>query len=113
MALIYKIIAAEDWRQASLAGVFTGAAIDLADGFIHLSDAAQVEETARRHFAGQGDLLLVAFEAGSLASLKWEPSRGGALFPHVHGTIEPKCALWAKPLPLRDGVHHFPEGWRG
>jgi uncharacterized protein (DUF952 family) len=112
MALVYKIIAAEDWRQAKQAGVFIGAAIDLADGYIHLSDAGQVEETARRHFGGKKDLLLVAFEAGSLAKLKWEPSRGGALFPHVYGTIDPGAALWARPLEWRGGVHHFPDSWR-
>lgn len=113
MTLVYKIISAEGWRQARLAGVFTGAAIDLADGFIHLSDASQVEETAKRHFSGQKDLLLVAFEAGSLKTLKWEPSRGGALFPHVYGTIDPRITLWARPLPFKDGAFHFPEGWRG
>lgn len=96
-----------------LAGVFTGAAIDLADGFIHLSSEAQVEETARRHFSGQENLMLVAFEARTLASLRWEASRGGALFPHVHGPIDPATALWARPLALKDGVFHFPDGWRG
>jgi uncharacterized protein (DUF952 family) len=113
MALVYKIISAEGWRQARLAGVFMGAAIDLMDGFIHLSNALQVEETAERHFSGQKDLLLVAFEANTLKNLKWEPSRGGALFPHVYGTIDPRIALWARPLPFREGAFHFPEGWRG
>lgn len=113
MALVYKIISAKGWRQARLAGVFTGAAIDLADGYIHLSGDSQVEETAQRHFLGQNDLLLVAFEADSLKALKWEASRGGALFPHVYGTIDPRIALWARPLPFRDGAFHFPEGWRG
>jgi uncharacterized protein (DUF952 family) len=113
MALVYKIISAEGWRQAKLAGVFTGASIDLADGYIHLSADSQVEETARLHFSGQNDLLLVAFEADSLKKLKWEPSRGGALFPHVYGSIDPRAALWAKPLPSKDGIFDFPEGWRG
>jgi uncharacterized protein (DUF952 family) len=113
MALVYKIISAEGWRQARLAGVFLGAAIDLGDGYIHLSDDSQVEETARRHFSGQNDLLLVAFEADILKNLKWEPSRGGALFPHVYGTIDPRAALWAKPLAFKDGAFEFPEGWRG
>lgn len=113
MTLVYKIIAAEAWAQARQAGVFTGAAIDLADGYIHLSDATQAEETARRHFAGQTGLVLVAFEAASLQNLKWEPSRGGALFPHVHGSIDPASALWVKPLPLQDGAFVFPAGWRG
>lgn len=113
MGLVYKIISAEEWRRAMQAGVFTGAAIDLADGFIHLSSGAQVEETARRHFAGRQDLLLVAFEARALANLKWEASRGGALFPHVYGAIDPGAALWAKPLACKDGAFDFPEGWRG
>lgn len=113
MALVYKIISADEWRQAVLAGVFTGAAIDLADGYIHLSGSGQVEETARRHFAGQPDLLLVAFEATALANLKWEASRGGALFPHVYGAIDPGAALWARPLALKEGAFDFPAGWRG
>jgi uncharacterized protein (DUF952 family) len=113
MTHVYKVISAEGWRQAKQAGVFTGAAIDLADGYIHLSADSQVEETARRHFSGQKDLLLVAFEADILKKLKWEPSRGGALFPHVYGTIDPHAALWARPLPFRDGMFEFPEGWRG
>lgn len=113
MGLVYKIISAAGWRQARLAGIFTGAAIDLADGYIHLSGDSQVKETAERHFSGQKDLLLVAFEADALKNLKWEPSRGGALFPHVYGTIDPSAALWAKPLPFKDGTFQFPEGWRG
>lgn len=113
MTLVYKIISAEAWKEARLAGVFTGAAIDHQDGYIHLSDASQVEETARRHFAGQTDLLLVAFEAERLRKLKWEPSRGGALFPHVHGTIDSALAIWAKPLVFKDGNFDFPDGWRG
>jgi len=113
MALVYKIISAEGWRQSRLAGVFTGTAIDLADGYIHLSGDSQVRETAERHFSGQQDLLLVAFEADTLKNLKWEPSRGGALFPHVYGTIDPNAALWAKPLAFMDGAFEFPEGWRG
>jgi len=113
MALVYKIISAEGWRQARLAGVFTGAPIDLTDGYIHLSSDSQVEETAKRHFSGQKDLLLVAFEADALKNLKWEPSRGGALFPHVYGTIDPGAALWAKPLAFKNGAFEFPEGWRG
>lgn len=112
MALVYKIISANEWRQAMLAGLFTGAAIDIADGFIHLSSGAQVEETARRHFSGQKDLMLVAFEARTLANLKWEASRGGALFPHVYGTIDPGAALWARPLACKDEAFDFPEGWR-
>ena len=113
MALIYKIAPQESWENAVKSGVFAGAAIDLSDGFIHFSDAAQVEETARRHFSGQKDLVLVAFEAERFgAALKWEVSRGGALFPHLYGTLDPALALWVKPLPWVGTAHVFPEGWR-
>lgn len=109
---LYKIIAREQWQAALAAGLFTGAAIDLADGFIHLSAAHQVEETARRHFAGKQDLLLVAFaEEDIAANLKWETSRGGDLFPHVYGPLLPALALWALPLPWNGAAHEFPEGW--
>ena len=100
MALIFKICAEADWAAAVSAGVFNGAAVDLRDGFIHFSAAHQLRETASRHFAGQAGLLLVAFEADSLGpALKWEASRGGDLFPHLHGPLDPALALWAKPLP--------------
>jgi uncharacterized protein (DUF952 family) len=112
MTLIYKIIPRSAWIQATENGVFHGASIDLSDGYIHLSDASQAEETARRHFAGQTDLLLVAFDPAVFKeSLKWEASRGGALFPHVYGSINPKLATWVKDLPLQNGIHVFPEGW--
>ena len=108
--LVYKIIAAAEWRAAERDGIFHGAAVDRHDGYIHFSTAAQVAETAARHFAGQADLLLVAFDAVAFGSvLKWEPSRGGALFPHLYGTLHPHAACWIKPLPLgRDGKHVFP-----
>lgn len=110
MAIIFKITPETDWRAAEAAGVFEGAPIDLKDGFIHFSDAGQVEETAARHFAGQAGLLLVAFDADRLGdALRWEVSRGGALFPHLYAALDPKAALWAKPLPLGpDGRHVFP-----
>ena len=109
MTLIYKIVSQAAWRAAEAAGVFKGAPVDLADGFIHFSTAAQVEETAARHFAGQPDLLLVAFDAASLGdALKWEPSRGGALFPHLYAPLDPPAAVSVRPLPLRaDGRHDF------
>lgn len=91
--------------------MFTGSPVDLADGYIHFSTAAQVRETAARHFAGQSDLLLVAVDAHTIAgALKWEPSRGGALFPHLYAPLPVTAAIWIKPLPLdRDGRHTFPE----
>lgn len=112
MAKIYKIADAAAWQHAVRQGRFEGAANDLQDGFIHLSSAAQVEETARRHFAERDGLVLVAFEEKDFGStLKWEPSRGGDLFPHVYGTLDPALALWARPMPWRGKGHVFPEGW--
>ncbi len=109
---VYKIVEAEAWARAVAAGRFDGAAVDLADGFIHLSDGSQVRETAARHFAGREGLLLVAFDADALGpALRWEPSRGGAAFPHLYGTLDPALATSAGPLPLGpDGAHVFPEG---
>jgi uncharacterized protein (DUF952 family) len=108
MRFLFKILAAEDWARANAAGRFEGAAVDLKDGFIHLSAAHQVRETAARHFAGQNGLVLVAFAEDQIDTLKWEPSRGGDLFPHVYGAIDPARAAWVKPLPLVGGVHVFP-----
>ncbi|RFB78525.1 DUF952 domain-containing protein [Methylovirgula sp. 4M-Z18] len=111
MAFIYKIVTAEQWRIAERDGVFAGAPVDLADGYIHFSTAEQVRETAAKHFAGQNDLLLAAIPVAAIPDgLKWEPSRGGALFPHLYGTLDPKWAAWVKPLLLCvDGKHAFPD----
>lgn len=109
IATIYKICPADLWQAAVAAGVFAGSPVDLTDGFIHFSTAAQVRETAARHFAGATDLVLVAFESESIGpGLRYEPSRGGDLFPHLYGTLDPKLALWSKPLPLGSGGHVFP-----
>jgi uncharacterized protein (DUF952 family) len=110
-ATIYKICDRELWQEAVRDGMFRGAPVDTADGFIHFSTASQAAETALRHFAGQTDLVLVAIDAGRLGSaLKWEPSRGGALFPHLYGPLPLDSVAWAKPLPLgSDGRHVFPE----
>lgn len=111
MTMIYKICPAVLWRAAERDGVFRGAPVDLADGFIHFSTATQVQDTAARHFAGQDDLVLVRIEADKLGDcLKWEPSRGGALFPHLYGTLNTAAADRIEPLPLRgDGTHAFPQ----
>jgi uncharacterized protein (DUF952 family) len=109
MRFLYKIIPAAEWRQAEAQARFEGSAVDVKDGFIHLSAAHQVRETAARHFAGQTDLLLVAFAESDLDHLKWEPSRGGDLFPHVYGAIPTALAALVVPLPLEGGVHRFPE----
>lgn len=110
MAIIFKICRAAEWAQAEKEGVFRGSAVDLRDGYIHFSAAAQVAETAARHFAGQIDLVLVAVDATALGrKLRWEPSRGGALFPHLCGELPVTAALWVKPLPLdNEGRHMFP-----
>ncbi len=109
-ATIYKISLRAAWQQAEATGVFTGAPVDRADGFIHFSTAGQVRETAAKHFAGQSDLVLAAIDAATLgAALKWEPSRGGALFPHLYGALPMSAVRWTKPLALgADGAHLFP-----
>jgi uncharacterized protein (DUF952 family) len=108
---IYKICTAAQWRLAEDRGIFEGAAVDLADGYIHFSTASQVAETAAKHFAGQGDLLLVAVKTAALGeALKWEVSRGGALFPHLYAPLDTRQALWARALPLDpEGRHVFPD----
>src|SRR5579862_4586377 len=111
MTPIYKICSETLWQEARRAGVFAGAGVDAQDGFIHFSSAAQVAETAAKHFAGAGDLVLLTIDADRLgAALKWEPSRGGGLFPHLYGALPLDAVLWAAPLPLGpDGRHVFPE----
>jgi uncharacterized protein (DUF952 family) len=108
---IYKILPSDSWSAAVAKGAFIGSPLDIADGFIHFSTATQVRETAAKHFAGIPDLVLVAVPARALGpSLRWEPSRGGALFPHLYAGLPTALALWAKPLPLApDGIHIFPE----
>jgi uncharacterized protein (DUF952 family) len=109
-AAIYKICSAAEWREAEQTGVYRGSAVDRRDGFIHFSTAAQAAETAARHFAGQHDLLLIAVDADALgARLKWEPSRGGALFPHLYGELPLSAVRRVDPLSLgADGRHQFP-----
>ncbi|MGQ3676502.1 DUF952 domain-containing protein [Xanthobacter sp. TB0139] len=108
--LIYKICPADLWVQAQEKGVFEGAPVDHADGYIHFSTAEQARETARRHFSGQTGLKLIAVDRHALGpALKWEPSRGGALFPHLYTALPLSAVLWVKELPLgADGAHLFP-----
>jgi uncharacterized protein (DUF952 family) len=108
---IYKICPEQLWREAEVAGSFRGAPVDLADGFIHFSTAAQVRETAAKHFAKRSDLLLISVDEARLGpALKWEPSRGGALFPHLYAELPLSAVTGVEPLPLGpDGTHHFPD----
>jgi uncharacterized protein (DUF952 family) len=110
MTTIYKICDAAQWAEAECAGEFRGSAVDRADGYIHFSTAAQAGETAAKHFAGMVDLVLVSVSADALGgSLKWEPSRAGALFPHLYGMLPMTAVRWTKPLLLgADGIHVFP-----
>jgi uncharacterized protein (DUF952 family) len=110
MPTLYKICPAALWREAERNGVFRGSEVDLRDGFIHFSTAGQVAETAAKHFAGQDDLVLLRVDAARLgAALKWEPSRGGALFPHLYGDLDLAAVVRVGPLPLAaDGTHKFP-----
>jgi uncharacterized protein (DUF952 family) len=96
---IYKILSAAEWRGAQAAGVLEGSEADRRDGFIHFSTAAQLRETAERHFAGQADLMLLAVRAEALGeALKWEPSRGGDLFPHLYGPLACERVDSARPF---------------
>jgi len=99
--MVYKILARAAWDDAVAAGRFDGSPVDLADGFIHFSTAAQAQETAARHFRGQQGLVVAAFEADALGeALRWEPSRGGQLFPHLYGPLDPALAKAVTEAPL-------------
>lgn len=107
---IYKILTIGQWSDLQTHGQTEGAPVDIADGFIHFSTAAQARETAAKHFAGQSGLWLVAFDTDALGdALKWEPSRGGDLFPHLYGPLRHADALWARELPLGPDGHAFPD----
>ena len=109
--VIYKICDADEWRLAEEAGEFAGAAIDLTDGFIHFSSAAQVAETAAKHFSGRENLVLVTVKTEPLGdALKWEPSRGGDLFPHLYNVLRMEAVSRVEPLDLDSQGHHvFPD----
>jgi len=110
MTLIFHMCRQEEWDQAVARGRYHGSSQDQADGFIHFSTAAQIVESARKHRAGQTGLVLLAARPETLGdALKWEPSRSGALFPHLHGPLQVSAVLWARPLPLGDdGMHIMP-----
>ena len=109
--LIYKIFRADEWAELQRAGQTLGAPIDLADGYVHFSTAQQVEETAAKHFADAQGLFLIAVDADVAGNaLKWEKSRGDALFPHLYRKLALADVVWAQPLPIEKGVHQFPVG---
>ena len=107
--IVYKIVATEEWIEAEAAGVFAGASVDHADGFIHFSTGEEAPDTAAKWFAGRDDLTLAAVDAEALGKdLRWEPSRGGALFPHLYAVLPMSAVVWSRPLPLGlDGRHVF------
>ena len=108
--LIFKIFRPAEWAELRENGQTAGAPVDLADGFVHFSTADQAVETATKHFAGEDGLVLLALNADTLGdALKWEVSRGGALFPHLYAPLRLRDVLWSKPLPLVDGSHVFPD----
>ncbi|MBV9753751.1 MAG: DUF952 domain-containing protein [Hyphomicrobiales bacterium] len=110
MGLVFKICSAEEWRDAEREKIFRGSAVDLRDGFIHFSTQEQVAETAAKHFGGQSDLVLVAVETEALGdALRFEPSRGGALFPHLYAPLPISAVRFVEPMPLGlDGTHRLP-----
>lgn len=107
---VYKVLRAEEFAEASRRALFEGSADDLRDGFIHLSTGEQLEGTLRKHFAGEDGIVLLALDAAQLGQqLTWEPSRGGALFPHLYAPLPLAAVLWVERLGLGDdGMHRLP-----
>lgn len=106
---IYKILRQHEWDALQAQGETRGAPVDEADGYIHFSTAEQVRETVEKHFAGAEGLILAALDTDRLGDdLKWEPSRGGALFPHLYGPLRLQDIVWVQPLPLTREGHVFP-----
>jgi uncharacterized protein (DUF952 family) len=111
LMIILKILRAEEWAALRRDGASAGAPIDVADGYVHFSTAAQAAETAAKHFASEDELMLLGIETDRLGeALRWEPSRGGQLFPHLYRELRMADVAWAQPLPLVGGVHQFPPG---
>ena len=103
--MIYKVLTVAEWRGAQAAGEFRGSAVDLADGFVHFSTAGQVVETAARYFAGQTGLALLTVDTTRLGDeLRWEPSRGGALFPHLYAALPLDAVIAEATLPADQPV---------
>lgn len=108
---VYKIVSAEEWKSACENGKYSGSADDKRDGFIHLSTRTQISGTLEKHFFQQTGLLLIRFRSADLAAnLRWEPSRGGALFPHFYGCLSTDLATHEDQIRLdAQGHHHLPE----
>ena len=108
--LIYKILTSDQWSDLQDRKETSGAPVDISDGFVHFSTAEQAAETAAKHFSGHTDLWLLAFDSDALDDLlKWEPSRGGQLFPHLYGPMRLADVIWSRPLPLGADGHEFPD----
>ena len=108
-SLVYKICSRSAWQEAEHEGAYRGSADDERDGFIHLSTASQLAGTAAKYFSAQLDLVLIAVEASALGeSLRYEPSRGGELFPHLYADLPLNAVRWVKDLPWQDGAHRIP-----
>lgn len=104
--LIYKLLRRDEWAALQRDGESLGAPVDLADGYVHFSTATQIAETARRHFAGVEGLELLAYEADAFGpALRWEPSRGGDLFPHLYATLRHAEIVWHRTLTLGPDGH--------
>ena len=109
-AVAYKVMTAAEFASMQREHLFRGSSADLADGFIHMSTAAQVSATVDKHFHGQSNLVIAAIDLSQLAgTLRWEPSRGGDLFPHCYGTLPLAAVTAAGPLQRRpDGTVKLP-----
>lgn len=108
--MIYKILRSDEWDALQAQGETSGAPIDVTDGYVHFSTADQVRETAAKHFAGEAGLMLLAYDETAMeGDLRWEPSRGGALFPHLYGPLRLSEVVWAKPLLMQGNGHEFPD----
>ncbi|MDO5647996.1 DUF952 domain-containing protein [Paracoccus sp. (in: a-proteobacteria)] len=107
--LIYKILRPAEWAHLQEQGATDGAPVDVADGFVHFSTAAQLPVTLSKHFAGDGDVILLACEADGMEALQWEPSRGGDLFPHLYRALRMDDVLWARDVPRTENGHDIKE----
>lgn len=108
--IIYKILTTDQWNTLQSAGEFAGAPIDIQDGYVHFSTEGQLQTTADKHFQGQTGLFILAVDAEEVeADLKWEPSRGGDLFPHLYSTMKLDQVMWIRPVQSSGDQHHLPD----